>query len=559
MKGNRLHRVISFAMILLLFLNLAVPISAASSVNFSLNSKKYENGTFMATTDFAAGDDVYISVDAGNIPSIGGITLVLNYNKKLFTFKEKASFCVISDEKGEVTFNDIGGKVITVWETTSSKTQSFQGPMFYLVFSVVSELSDDAKGDFSLSVTELFDGSNSQNNIDFTVGNAISVNIKLAVVPEATLKLFEALKNITYSKESLDAIVKAEEAYAGLTSKQQETLKNKYSALHGYFTTARQRYYKLAEQAGLEAILQEIKNYESKHAAVLVLTEETVKLSDEAAVESAIKDLEAMSSIAKSRFDEKKATLIQSLKNRIEQLKEEASALEEVKTEVKEFKETYAQLFKGDIEEYLEISSELYSPLVSEALLVYSIMSDGAKNLLKNEYSKLKDLEGKLAVINANNAREREINELITAFQQQYIQVFKINSANVTVEDETAIKMVLEAYKRLTDEDVKERLSSKMQSLENFLKIIEGLKNAQSDSDQTTPSQGTSSGSSQTNTDGTKVETVVKEVENTKLLETGFSTYLWIMLILLSLAILLAIAAFYIHFLTQKQNVYEEE
>lgn len=565
-KNKFLIRVMSLILTLMFVIGVAVPAGAANTVQLTLKSKDYQNGAFTDSTHFSAGETVYVALETTAIASLGGITLKLNFDKDLFTFREQSSFAVMNDGKGELYFNNNEGVVTAVWETTLSDTAVVAGPMIYFVFESNKDITENSTGSFSVTVSEMFDGSTAQKNISFAAPAAINVTLVTQEIPANKLSLFEALETISYPS-SMDDIVKAEEAFAAFTGAQQATFKAKYSKLYEYFTTARTRYYKLAEQATLDSVLAEVKAFETNYADVLSLTPETVTLADAARVKEAANALEGMSSVAKTKLSEAKKQLVAELKARVLVLEAEDKATNEAKTEIEEFRQSYTQLFDDeDITQYFETSHTLYSPLVSEAILVYGILSEKAQEILEPEYKQLQEWREMLDTVIANDKREQEIVASVSDFQQQYIDVFKLNVRNVELNDETAIKMALAAYKKIEDKDVAERLSPKIKILESLLKVIDSLKVVEEEDPDDQENIVV------VEKEVVKVETVEKEVEkevevekivtetvekntqSTKLLETGFSTNIWIMLILLSVSVLLGIATFYVHYLSQKKE-----
>ncbi len=629
-KNKFLIRVMSLILICILAVGLAAPVSAASNVTFTLVSKDYHSGTFIPTTHFTAGENVYVVLETTQIASIGGITLKLNYNKDLFTFNENTSFCVMNDGKGELYFNNKDGVITTTWETTLSDTAVTAGPMIYFIFKSKEDVSKNIAGNFSVQILELFDGSKAQKNIAFSGPAAIDVTLVSHEIPANKLALFEALETIKYPL-SLFEIERAEAAFAAFTSGQQATFRTKHSDLYEYFTTARSRYYKLAEEATLDEILAEVEAFEKNYADVLALTIETVKLDDSNRVNEASASLENMSAAGKAKFSDAKKKLIADLKARVLVLEAEDKELKAALAEVEEFRTSYKQLFDGgDITQYFESAHTLYGPIISEAILVHSIMSEKAKELTANEINLLKEWRKQIDDIIARNARQEEISNGVAAFQQQYLEVFKLNSRNVELADETGIKMALASYKKLADPDVKAGLEPKIKILESLLIVIENLKAVdEEDPDDEENIQIVEKEVIKIVTVEkevikevekpieiekevikevekpvevekevikeiekevikevekpvevekevikevekevikevekpvevekivTETQTIEKTVNTTKLLETGFSTNLWIMLILLSVSILLGVATFYVNFLLQKEE-----
>ena len=161
-KNKFLIRVISLILSLMFIVGVAVPVGAASTVQLTLKSKDYQNGAFTENTHFSAGETVYVVLETTAIDSLGGITLKLNYDKDLFTFREQSSFSVMNDGKGELYFNNKEGVLTAVWETTLADTAVSAGPMIYFVFESNKDIPENKTGNFSLTVNEMFDGSNAQ-------------------------------------------------------------------------------------------------------------------------------------------------------------------------------------------------------------------------------------------------------------------------------------------------------------------------------------------------------------------------------------------------------------
>ncbi|MBP3626651.1 MAG: hypothetical protein J6J39_01220 [Clostridia bacterium] len=534
---NVFSRLVCFAFCILIAVSSLTTFAAKAKADIYISSKKYSavDKKYVSKTEFdlAASDEkiVYIPVSVETSSTVGGFGFALSYDKEILEFSEGSSFLSLKDENGSVTTHSVSDGIIVLWETIADNIYS-NGEFYYAAFKIKSDLKENKTTAVSVAVKQIYDGTDKQVNIIPTVTvKTVNISIKVNFLTQDELAPFEKLKDIVYPDSSAD-IRSANDAFNALSSAKKEQLKSDYSELYNYYSTAQSRYNRLAEEAGEKAVKDELNAYITKHSQVWKLTVDTVELGDKQKVTAAKSEKDALSSRAKELLGKKYTDLINELLSAIE-------ALEEANEEVADFKANYGNL-DGLSEKSIAAGYDGYIILLDEALLVYETLGDEAKQiLLPMAESMKKSREIAQKYIDADESA-KEIVEKVNEFQKKWLDVLMKNSSNVTLGDETAIKIMLKEYEGL-DEDTKNALSSRMAMFQNLLTVIEGMKTAdnQQNSGSTTPSGGTT----------TITQTVVEEKTNTidKLIYLTKSN-VWFLIVLLIL-LFITIVSFLLPFI----------
>ena len=223
--------------------------------------------------------------------------------------------------------------------------------------------------------------------------------------------------------------------------------------------------------AGIQAIEKEVQKFLSDNAAALAMSPNQLTLANQAAIEKLAKEYESMSSQAKVRITTQQKELIQALKERMEQLLEEAQAIEDAKAEAEDYKKNYALLWTVQ-PEHIEENFDTLPTLISEAISIHDdLLSEYAQALLKPERAHLETLQKEVDRLIANNAEEQEILAAVKAFQERWLSLLGLNMDTVAITDSRALELMI-ADIDAQPKNVQARLASRRQNAVNLLETI---------------------------------------------------------------------------------------
>ena len=514
-----------FLVLVLAFSILNIPVDAANKAQISYSTQRSKGTQYETTSTFTVGEKIYVPITFQGIPDVkvGGFACKIEYNSDALTFSSN-TWTTVNDKDAVFYTHDKNGTVTLLWDTVSNGTV-FDGTIFYVVFESKEDISEDTDLKFSIQVDDFYELSAAYPNILFEVeSKTLTAQIVVEGIPQTVLEAMQQLKTISASQESLDCIVDAEMQWGSLTANQQKSFVKQYAQEYEWFSTARNRYNKAVEQAGVDAINQQVKDFKTTYAEVLALSTETVTLQNAEAVAATTKAYEILPTSVTTRLPQEIPKLLKDLGKRIEDL-------EEAKAEAEIFIKDYGAC--GDITEaMLTESFTTFEAQITEAMLMYDMLPEDAKPLVADLYGKLSALQKKCEEIIATNEELKAISDEVNAYQRKWLKVFTLNAGNVSLEDKTAIEMAISDYASLS-KPAQEALSSKITMLKSLLERI----NSQRD-DNSVQSGATD--------DSTVVQTQTKEkivekevlVKITEYLSKAVPKVVWILLALFLTAIL---------------------
>lgn len=443
------------------------------AVTFLLTPTVYssQRDTYIEQDTFKSGDIFYLKLSATKIANMGGFAFNVEFDTNKFSFLEAKTVSNIEDSQGDTSYRlDEANKRLQVVYTNGkyNDENNIVGAIYYLAFSVNS-ITENENSPFKITINELYDNTFAQKDISCNNTLSVLVNLVTETVSDEIIDLFKKLETIKYpdSKKDIDDAL---EAYNSLSAAQKNMLKQKYSKEFEWLNTANTRYNALAENATKEQILSEVNSFKKNYADVLKLSVDKVVLTNETRINAASNSLKGLSNSAKQRLS-KEEKLIKSLLERIEEIKE-------VQSEIDEFlnNEVFADIFNPNILDYgFDGIYDEHLPAIELALLSYELLSDEAKAVLKSEYEWFKKLKAEADKYLELDKKSAELAEKSAQFQKQYLYVFTLNQNSVKVTDKSAIQMVIDAYKTLEDKDLKEVLKARIENLEKLLTVIEEL------------------------------------------------------------------------------------
>lgn len=554
--------------------------AAGKSVSFSFAAYEYskEQKKMVAKNDFKPNETVYLQVSVSEISGIGGFTLNISFDNSLFTFDKSAVVYLIDDEKSDYVASNTSKGMLFAWETTSVNT-TLGGILMYLPFKVNGDITQSIEGVFKPSITEAFESDSGQTGIKANVSGNVSVNIVAASLPEDFLNLVKLLENISYNPnndpqrpvDSLESINNALTQYSQLSADQKSAFYNNYPELYNILSDAKNRYYELAESESKKLITEELNNFLNQNSQLLNKDVSSLTLETDGENLANLKaNYALLSTAAKKNMTEADKTKVTEFIAKYDRLVDEKEASEAAAAEVAEFRESYG-MFLSD-ENYPKILAEwavtysTYFPYITEADVVYSILSEEAQTILSTEKQRIDKLTELTSEYLKNDEATEVLLEKVSDFQKSYIEVFALNSGNVSLKDRTAIEMVLEAYKRIEDPEVKEKLKNRIAQLENLLAVIDELETVDEIENTSDTVADNSNSQTQNGQTGQTVQTVTKTNTVTKLVDklfkvsSGFRTPFIILTVMLVLSVCcLAASAVISQKFTEKTFAAKEE
>lgn len=451
--------------VFLVFLVAVLIVTMMSAITVSAEDTKLDIKTYVwdsasktniATDTFESGDllTVYLSADG---LKIGALVLDLEFDADKLEFSESSISYIGADEQVKISAHEKAkGKLSIIFDTTSKNAQ-VDGEFIMFNFSVL-EFVTSSTTDLKLIPKEAWDSTAAHEKIDL-VESGVTITLKNETVPDDFIALVKKLEKITVN--SAQDIALAEEAFNNLSSRQRQLFKtlDTYKEEYEIFSTAKTRYYTCVSDAEISKLDEAANDFVAKNP-ILKKDISKVTLSDEKAVETLVS--------AYSKLDEKiKKRLSKSV---VEKIPLYETAIEALK-QVSEFKESYKYLLETD-EKTLLLDADIVSPLVNEAILIYSTCNSTAQEKLSKEYKYLTKLKAKIDEVLLENEEQKEIVAEASRYQLAWVKVLTKNINTVTLEDKTAILLAIEDYKKLSS-GVKEYLADKYNNLLKLLSVLE--------------------------------------------------------------------------------------
>lgn len=505
-----------------------IPASALAFASVTIKTYKIQDGSFVNTNSFKQGEKIYLPISFTGVQAtpVKGFSCEVRYDSEKLDFEENA-FDSTADKNSVLYANADAGVVYVLWDTTSDDT-IFNNDTVFLSFNVKENANAESVG-FGMTVKELY----STGNQDIGLNNAsssVSAEIASQSIPQETLDAIRKLENITVN--SLDDITNAETAWNSLDKNQKTFFKSNYAKEYNWLETAKSRYNKALNSAQISEIENILNKYKSDYSDVFSMTEETVKLIDKDLINAAKTAYSALPSTVTTRLDK-------DLSNHFERLLEAIDAIEEANKAAEDYKNSYGYL-KNVTKSQIEELPELYGGYVDEAIMVYDLLPERAKDMVKELYNEILKKQKIYDDIIAGNKEKEAIRAEINDFQQKWLKVFILNAGNVTVHDKTAIEMAIADFKKLS-KGAQESFGSRITSLSGLLDVISELEEQSPDSDGTDDSDNIANSDSDSDSEPEVKETIIEKLVKTvslKYLNKDISKTIKILFALLGISVL---------------------
>lgn len=480
MKRMNIPRALACALLCMLLLAAPFAVRAAGgSASFSIASVMLNSqGQFQPAANFdvttESGSTVYLPISISSTKKVGGLAFTLEYDKEVLEFLPGSSISVFAEETVSFSARTTDSGVMVFWELNSA---SMNGVVYYAAFRV-KEIQASTSTTVTLKLNQLFEANSTQDDISFSSQSRdVTVYLQASVLSTSDIAPFEKLETVSYPASASD-IAAANAAFAELTDYQKEQLKKLYPDAYNWYATAQSRYNRLADAAAQQAVEDEMAAFELAHKDVLTLTPETVTADKAAAVKAASDGFSALSDRAKVLMEKK-------YKERLENLMTAIEDTLESQNEVKNFNEKYSNLYNLD-EATIEDDPTSYATLLDEALMVYGSLTDAAKASLKEHADHFTAMRAYCDEVVEKDAAQAALMAEVSDFQGQWTDVLLLNQFTVSQGDETAIRLALVAYERLSD-GAKDLLAGRINNLEGLLAVIENMQGEQPSGTVTVP------------------------------------------------------------------------
>ena len=271
--------------------------------------------------------------------------------------------------------------------------------------------------------------------------------------------------------ECLERITKALEAFHAIKPANDKTLVENYGVLQ----TAINTYNRLREESALEdrekEVTAQVKQFQTKHQAVLKLTEKIVTVSDGTAINAALDNYATLDPYIRKQLQEEYQQLLL-LKNKVKELEDALEEAELADMQVKQFYEYYANVLKYSKEtipvDGLEEIKDSKNILLS-ALSSYDAYNEMAQKKLKKEYKHLNELLDYVMEQEIQNAEEPAwVIESYNAFIKKYMTLLIKTEGEITEDDLPTIRTALSELRALKPQ-VKGKLIAEFEQLMNFM------------------------------------------------------------------------------------------
>jgi hypothetical protein len=463
-----------FCLFLVCFLVISsVPIAqAATATKLYLQIQKYDQNakSYMPVSAVTAGTVVRVDVKVdGPISNIGGVRLTLNYGT-LFSALQNSPTCYILDTNGSFSYTVKPGKIISTWDTTSSTTTVSDLLFSYSFIALKPSDPIDNIGDFSLTVSDIYNSS--LQNITIAKTDYKQVSIVLPTFDTEKLKPFQKIEppyEIKYP-DSLKDITDAETAFAGLSDDEISIFIKNYDTTYTNFINARNKYEELKLNAVDSSINTEIEQFRTSNAYILKLTVEKVKIEDDPLLSSAINMYLNLSALAKYRITEAEKKLLTDLHNKISELYNQKDAI----AEAGDFINSYPNFWplnddsiKADLVGTANTLDTMYS--------VYETLSNYAKELLSVQKAFMDTVDSKVKAMLAENEKLKKIVEAVSVIKYRWVDLLSLDVTTVTISDENALKIMIKEIDSQTDE-IKKSLAPQKAIAEELLLTIDLIK-----------------------------------------------------------------------------------
>lgn len=509
-----MKKLLSLVLALILLSMTCITVSAAPKPTISIDVKKYNSSSniYESTETASSGDLLMVTVSTGGtIKNLAAINLRLMYNSSLVKYVESSATSYL------VPGNVNAGKPSYINSiNSSSPTESFiqayvgahsqanqviaaqvTGDMFTFLFTCVGV---SGTADFKVVIDEIYD--TTYHTIKLKNTEAIdSVTLESWVLSTEYKGIFSELLDINYnpgqaddSKEDIiladcvyyggkyvDPVTNKTTLYPGFTAAEMLKFQASYPELFKAYSGAWDEYYKQAENAILDKVLTERNLFLDKYDDVLDLSADKVTEANYESVLAMYKAYDKeLSDQAKVQMDPEDIKHIKELNDAAKKVKAVVDARTNADLDAKDFHESpiYKVLWGLEDFEIIENYSSMFDTATSALAelnnLDFDNMSDKWKAIILGHRDEIDHILKVIEETVKNNAEEAAILAEVSAFNEQWFRVFKLNAMTVSINDKTAIEMMIEAYNNLSD-GAKKSVTAKVSNAKSLLSLIESM------------------------------------------------------------------------------------
>lgn len=383
---------------------------------------------------------------------------------------------VISNLENVYYGDERKNQILLNWYTDENVTFEANETLVQLQLRV-SEYAEMGTYEVNLSDVEFYNIKNQKVAVDVeTEPLIITVESMKSQEVLDVESLINAIGNVTQATvEVLDKITTAQTAFSSLSAFDKALVEN-YTMLQDAINTYNRLKEEQEAQDSKDMVAAVLEKFRTDHAAVLALTEETVTIGDQTAVQAGITDYLGQDAYIRKLLKDNEYQKLLDLKTKINSLILEESAITVAQEQVKSFRETYQTLLATTVDMLPTDDLNLIQTLKGMAEEAIGVYQDGyntiAKEILKENYAWIKTLYERLVELEILNAPDEEwVTEAYNAFREKYLTLLLKTSLDVTEADVSEIQNAIKELKEQRTA-VKGKLSNEYEHLMNLLNAV---------------------------------------------------------------------------------------
>lgn len=499
-----MKRILSLFGAILLILLIAIPTAASPTLRPSIMLYRYNGTSYeqLNSSELDSGDFLQVRIAFNEtVPSLGSLRVRLefpNNSVKFVSGSAKNELNPGDPQAGNPLTTTGDGYIQTYFSPAdiSANAEIATNVKSIVAYGFFCNAKSGTEISFKVTVDNLFDKDIKDIKMAKRTATA-NVKVKTWKLSAADEEAFKKLANFDLSTKTLAEIqadiANAEKIFNSYTSVDQANFRSVYPELYNYYETAWYRYYDLAKEASEREIIEAANQFKEKYAAVLALKSEDVNKDNYKSVIEAYTEINKLDGGVLRKLTDEKA-LLTKLNETAQKIKEQIKAQKDADEYLQiDFIEGCEALWKVT-DEIAKVEYSQTLVLISQAEAAYNNLgpenlSDEGKALAAPYLEKLARLK-EIATAAAKAAGENDaVFKEVSEFTNKWFAVIKLNSMTVGIKDETAINLMLEDFKNLS-QNAQNKLSAQKNSAEQMLKVIASLKEISKDNNVTAPGGG---------------------------------------------------------------------
>lgn len=416
--------------------------------------------------------------------ALGGVAFHVEYKGNSLAYVDGSGAASVPQMSDAIVYNNTSlHRVSFAWASDQLVTLSKNTVLCKLQFRVLD--TAEANPNVTLKISDVFTivGGNAVEDFTLaqdTVTGSVTIQGSSDGAVANVIAMIDSIGTVTYTDESLKKIVDAAAAYAVLSESQKKQVGNYETLL-----AAQLEYERLRIEAEQSAVSAEISKFLNDHKGVLILTTETVRLTDEKAVLAAVNAFNKLSADAQYRIFDRNLHL-KNLREQIAVLKkaaEEAEAAAKEEARLRAEAQAYAEAFRQDKAPFLNMKpenllSDHYTGLNAaiEELNMLAELNPYVNEYLGAERIILTSLMEIVKELIKNSGSDEIPPEQMEAdtFRNNFSYILSLTEDTITVDDALEVRLAAAVYDML-DPNVQALLTKEYDLISRLLLTVENL------------------------------------------------------------------------------------